>query len=371
MSACLFNDEPALTVSAHFPLNGAWSAEVQASSDTVPAVGARATLTLPGPIAYIGRVERAGLDGARLRVRMTGSTNEWSRLIDAKHYKQSDGDAAMRDLGVQTEAPLELDLPFWTRPAGTIGNAVQTLAGYAQVNWRVLSNGTTRIRAEAPFVVQPDATEIFRDDARGLVECAPEVSVIQPGTIVGDDQVGDVVYEHDGEVFRCRYWTQQRAGLRGSLERLVRWVMRDTVYLGQYACQVISQGADGTLDLLPEDPRIRADGLQSVPIRHGLPGVRVTVPPGVRVLVGFENGDARQPYASLWHEGAVLGIELGGKLPVAIAQLVDAALAAHVSQFNAHTHLFPAGIGAPVPTPPPTIPMTPDAPTAALILKTS
>lgn len=373
MSATTFNGEPVLIASVHFPLNGAWSAELQVSSDTVPAVGDVATLTLPGPVAYSGRVVRAGIFGERLRVRMTGGESEWDRPIDVRHYHSSDGDQAMRDLGIQTEAPLELDLPFWTRPAGTIGGAVQSLADLAQVNWRVLANGTTRMRAEAPFEIEPDAIEISRDDARGIVEVAPEFCVIQPGTTLHGDDIGDVVYDLDENTFRCRYWTQQRARLRGALERLIRWVTRDSLYLGQYASQVIAQGADGTLDLLPEDVRLRAQGLQAVPIRHGLPGVKVKVAPGEIVLMSFENGDPRLPYAALWHEGQVLSVEIGGTLPVAMAALVDSAFAAHLAVFNAHTHPVPGvtvGAGATVSTPTAT-PFTPAAPTASLILKSS
>jgi hypothetical protein len=373
MTAPLFNNQPVLKCSAHFPLNGAWSAELQISSDVIPNVGDVATLTLPGPVDYLGRVERAGIFGERLRVRLTGGESEWSRPIDVRHYRNSDGDQAMRDLGIQTEAPLELDLAYWTRPAGTIGAAVQSLADLAKVNWRVLANGTTRIREEDPFPVEPDAVEISRDDARGIVEVAPEFCVIQPGTTFNGDTIGDVVYEQDDQSFRCRYWTEQRAVLRGALERLVRWVTRDSIYQGQYACQVIAQGADGSLDLMPDDIRLRAQGLQAVPIRHGLPGCRVQVAPGEVVLLGFENGDPRLPYAALWREGQVLSVEIGGTLPVAMAAAVDAAFAAHLAVFNAHTHPVPGvtvGPGATVTTPTAT-PFTPAQPTASLILKSS
>lgn len=365
-----FEGSPVLAASLLLPMNGAWTATLEVGTETVPEVGATVTLELPGSVRYIGRVHEAGLFAERLHVRLTGSPNEWGRLVDVKHYRNSDGDQAMRDLGVQTEAPLELDLPFWTRPLGTIGDAVQALARIAGVNWRVLSNGTVRIREEAPFTVQPDAIEISRDSARGIVEVAPDFAVIQPGVLVGEDQVGDVVYTFGEDGLRCRYYTQARASLRGTIERIVRWVLRDAFYLGQFSAQVVAQGPDGTLDLMPDDSRLRAQGLQAVPIRHGLPGVKVQVTPGSRVLLGFDGGDPRKPYAALWHEGNVLSIELGGQLPVAMAQLVDAALAVHVAAFNAHFHTAPGGL-TPAPTTPPLTPMVADSPTQSLILKTS
>jgi len=365
--AAFINGQPVLTLSLHLPLNGAWSAELQASSEKLPAVGSTVTLKLPGDVEYIGRVVRAGIVDERLNLRLTGGAPEWTQQVALKHYHNADGDKAMRDLGIETEAPLELDLPFWTRPPGTIGMAVQALATAAGVNWRVNPDGKIRIREEAPFAVDPKAIEISRDDRRGIVEIAPDVAAVMPGTTVGADQVGDVIYDF-GDVFRCRYYVQQRARLRGALERLVRWVTRDALFLGQYTAQVVTQNGDGTLDLLPDDPRLRAQGLQSVPIRHGLPGVLVKVPPGERVLLGFDAGDARAPYAALWHEGQVLEVQIGGAVPVALSTLVDAAFASRMAIFNAHVHsgvTTGAGVSGPSPTP-----FVSAAPTASLKLKT-
>lgn len=363
--ACFIDGQPVLALSLHLPLNGAWSAELQASSEKLPAVGATVTLKLPGDVTYVGRVVRSGLVDQRLNLRLTGGPVDWLQQIALKHYKAADGDKAMRDLGVQTDAPLELDLPFWTRPPGTIGMAVQALAAAAGVNWRVNPDGTTRIRDEAPFTVDPKAIEISRDDRRGVVEIAPDVAAVMPGTLVGSDSVGDVIYDF-GDVFRCRYYVQQRARLRGALERLVRWVTRDALFLGQYTAQVVTQAADGTVDLLPDDSRLRAQGLQSVPIRHGLPGVKVKVPPGERVLLAFDGGDPRAPYAALWHEGQVLEVQIGGAVPVAMSTLTDANFTALVAAFNAHFHAV-ASFG---PSATPTPPLTPFAPTASLLLKT-
>jgi hypothetical protein len=49
--------------------------------------------------------------------------------------------------------------------------------------------------------------------------------------------------------------------------------------------------------------------LQGVPLRVGLPGFVVEVPPGARVLLGFDNGDPQRPYASLFDPGSVKSIK--------------------------------------------------------------
>ncbi len=384
MTAFLFEGSPVIAATLYLPLNGAWAASLEVSADDPPEVGSTVVFELPGAVRYTGRVQEADEFGARVHVRVTGGPVEWGRIVDVKHYRNSDGDQALRDLGVQTEAPLELDLPFWTRPLGTIGNAVQALATLAQVNWRVLSNGTVRIRAEAPFTVEADAVEISRDPARGIVEVAPEAAVIEPGVLLGNDQVGDVLYDFGDAGFRCRYYTRGEVGMRGMFERLVRWVVRDAFYLGQFTCQVISQAADGTLDLQPDDTRLRAQGLQSVPIRHGLPGVQVEVAAGERVLLGFDGGDPRKPYAALWHEGSMKKltvtaatavvvnaptVEIGGTQPVALAQLVDSRLSAMQLAIDTHIHTSAAPAS---PTSPPAPPIVwPATPLQSQVLKSS
>jgi hypothetical protein len=94
--------------------------------------------------------------------------------------------------------------------------------------------------------------------------------------------------------------------LRESVTALVEAIIgRRLDYHALYPCTVMRQAADGTLDLLPDDARIRGSGCQGVRIRHGLPGFECTVPVSTRVLLGFEAGDPKRPYAALWDVGNV------------------------------------------------------------------
>jgi hypothetical protein len=72
-----------------------------------------------------------------------------------------------------------------------------------------------------------------------------------------------------------------------------------------YPCSVATQAGDGTLDLIPDDERIKGTGLSGIKIRYGQPGWTATVPANTRVLLGFEAGDPKRPYAALWDAGAV------------------------------------------------------------------
>ena len=91
-----------------------------------------------------------------------------------------------------------------------------------------------------------------------------------------------------------------------SLEAIIEAIVgRRLDYHALYPCTVASQAADRTVDLIPDDTRIKGSGQSGIKIRSGVPGFTFTVPAGTRVLLGFESGDPRRPYATLWDEGAV------------------------------------------------------------------
>lgn len=100
------------------------------------------------------------------------------------------------------------------------------------------------------------------------------------------------------------------------LQRAIEGAIRALVpvdYLAIYPCKVIAQQANGSLDLRPE--RAGLPDLSGVPIRCGLPGCKVTVAAGARVLVGFEGGRPDAPYAALWVESApATKIEIDGEI---------------------------------------------------------
>lgn len=105
---------------------------------------------------------------------------------------------------------------------------------------------------------------------------------------------------------------------RAALERIIEAIVGDRTYLRSYECTVERQADDGSLDLLPDDARIRGTGLSGVPIYHGLPGVTVRVRQGARVLLQFVGGDPTKPYASLWRSGDIEEISFnGGQAPIA------------------------------------------------------
>ena len=79
-----------------------------------------------------------------------------------------------------------------------------------------------------------------------------------------------------------------------------------------YPARVVTQNADGTLDVIPDSSRVPP--LTKVPIRYGIPGVSATVANDARVLIEFANGDPSKPYASVWESASVTKLTLDASL---------------------------------------------------------
>lgn len=85
---------------------------------------------------------------------------------------------------------------------------------------------------------------------------------------------------------------------KAALEALVVRIAGKYDYAVPYACAVVSQNNDGTLELKPDSSLL--PGLSNVPIRYGAPGVTATVTAGARCFVVFENADPSKPVVAGW-----------------------------------------------------------------------
>lgn len=109
--------------------------------------------------------------------------------------------------------------------------------------------------------------------------------------------------------------------MRDALAGFIRWVMRDTAYHRIFTAVVMAPSSGDTVDLLPDDPSIRGNGLQGVPVSYGIPGAKATFAPGVRMLLLFENGDKTKPRA-ICFDGDHLTLAFGGGVQ-ALARVGD------------------------------------------------
>lgn len=104
---------------------------------------------------------------------------------------------------------------------------------------------------------------------------------------------------------------------KAALESLVTRITGRYDFAIPYACAVISQNGDGTLELKPDSSAM--PGLSNVPIRYGSPGVTATVSAGARCIVAFENADPSKPVVVGWDPTSPLILLNfgGGTQPVA------------------------------------------------------
>lgn len=108
----------------------------------------------------------------------------------------------------------------------------------------------------------------------------------------------------------------------GLIEKIVLHLTARFDLMAAYPAKIVAQNSDGTLELKPESESLPS--VSRVPIRLGLPGCRVKVKAGGRVLLTFEEGDPRRPVATLWDTTALeeISIVATGKVKVT-AQSVE------------------------------------------------
>ena len=108
--------------------------------------------------------------------------------------------------------------------------------------------------------------------------------------------------------------------IKQSLLDFIRSALAGVDYLGKYDAKVVSQSADGTkVDVQPFDPRL--SGMKNIALRNGLPETVCKVSPGALVLIGWDGGDPRKPYAVAgWKDATVTTIEVGGASAQFVAQ---------------------------------------------------
>jgi hypothetical protein len=72
------------------------------------------------------------------------------------------------------------------------------------------------------------------------------------------------------------------------------------LYARMYRAKVVAQDDDtDEVDVRPDDPLL--PDMAKIPLRHGIPGARVSVEMGSYILVGWDDGRPDHPFAALWN----------------------------------------------------------------------
>ncbi len=304
------------SLSLTLPRVGLWSADVEVDDDTL--LSGAVDLVVEGR-TWRGHVYRGAVELGRGRYRLSAAPALLGVL----------GPQAWRDttlLEVQRETALAAGVTLaaglgdlsalvthWHRRAAPGTHTVAAVAEAAGLAWRILADGTLWCGLDAwdPQALPADLVELLdASPSVGRYELAGVAALdVLPGRTVALDDLGDVrvgLVEHrqQGAALRTVVHSERAedvgagAGrLRAALAAIVRAETRRVDLFALYPASVLSQdGAGGPLDLRPDSAALPPP--QAVPLR-GVLGVKLTIPVGTRVLLGYEAGDPSKPYAVL------------------------------------------------------------------------
>jgi hypothetical protein len=321
MASLTLNGMPVLSGVLTMPAVGAWFAELAVDATVAPT--GRVALVFEGGGTWLGTAYRSGVTRDTVLVRVVGGAGGLADLVPSKAYRAATLRLPLGDLLVEvgetlssmsSPAALSLPLAFWTRAAGTAGDALRVLANHAGATWRVLSHGTVWIGTDAWLPAAFDFDLISEDPKSGRTEFWSETPTLAPGQTFMGRRVSKVEHRVEHGRIRTTAWTgtddDPSDDVFAALEALVRHLTAHVNYFGQYPGAVVTQALDGTLEVKLDDPAM--PGLSGVPIRYGIPGVKATVAPGARVLVSFEGGSPAAPVATLWASGSVTKLTVDG-----------------------------------------------------------
>lgn len=305
------------------PRVGMWTADVTLDADAGPDGGC--TLTLDG-VSWAGGVVRGAVVNGVWRGRLAGApallgTAPATALRGATLALVLRELAGAMGLGLAADlGALDAAAPAWHRHEGQGSQAVADIARAAGYAWRVRADGRVWMGPEAwPTFTPASPVDVVDELAEaGRLTLAGDTLGILPGQTLalrGRAPVRVGVVEHRATaddlqtVVIAEPAPTERGGLLAAFERLLGRLTRRVDYLGLYPARVVAQRADGTLDLVPDSPRVAP--CQGVPYRT-LRGLSVDVPAGARVLLGYEGGDPSRPYALAWEIGDATSVRVNG-----------------------------------------------------------
>lgn len=365
------NGQQMISCEIRQPRVGIWSADFEADiseEDAADAFSAaddgtiRVTLEHAGA-SFVGTARSAGAQGAKFTARIVGGTSGLYKSIASKNYQAAAGVKArlilsdiLRESGetlsnTVEDSTLDKHVARWSRAEGPAKDAIAELATKLGLSWRVLRDGTIWLGVDTYPTVTVDHVVIGDDDNQTGQQTLASVDeddsgplTIDPGCTFNGRKVEQVIHRLARRSFRTEL---SERTTNQALQAALGSQARGTLYSRAYHGRVSAMNADGTVQVIPDDPKVAGGGLDKVRIWLGVPGT-VTVPTGARCVLEFESGDPTKPFVSRFGGGELTELKLGsGSEYLARADRVDNELAAIrstlnslITTFNAHGHIF-------------------------------
>lgn len=300
------------------PRVGLWSADVEVDDDTL--LSGAVDLVVEGR-TWRGHVYRGAIELGRGHYRLSASPSLLG-ILSPQAWRDTTLLEVLRETALAAGLALAPDIgdlsalaTHWHRRSAPGTHTVAAVAEAAGLAWRCLADGTLWCGLDAwdLQILPAELVELLdASPSVGRFELAGVAALdILPGRAVslddhGDVRVGLVEHRQHGAALRTVVHSErvEDVGVGSGADRLravfaaiVRAEMRRVDYHALYPASVLSQdGAGGPLDLRPDTNAIAPP--QAVPLRC-VNGVKLTLPAGTRVLLGYEGGDPSKPYATL------------------------------------------------------------------------
>lgn len=298
------------------PRIGVWTADVQLQGGD--RLDGKVVLALNGKQQYAGTVFRAASSNDSVPMRIIGGAGALRAVLPPRTYQSVPLSTVLADLGESLSATIDsavlsIRLDKWVRPRGQAAQGLQAVLSALNVEaWRVLPDGSLWLGKEAWPTVNVPYQLVDEGPTRGTATVwTDDVPTIFPGVVVDGRRVSRLEYEFNADRLRSHLWFE------GDTQRSDGGVLRWLTSLFQpkidantlWPARVISQATDYTLEVKPDSDRLQT--MRNVPIRLGVPDMRVKVQQGSRVLVQFEGGDMRYPVATLWQGATITEVQIG------------------------------------------------------------
>ena len=294
---------------------GVWHAELDVDSSDASKLTGSVTIDVEGQL-FVGTATAVDAFTGRVKARVVGGAAGFGKAIGPQFYRGIPAHvpvAAILAAGgekLSSSTPITGDLEFWTQHGATVGEAFAELVDSLGLVWRVLADGSVYAAKETwPAAVVEDLLVMSEDPKDGRVEFASKAPTLMPGTTFRGRKVSRVNVRVSSGAVRTVAWYEKGDGaddgdvVLAAIAKVVRQFTRSLDFALFYPARVVSQNANGSLELILDSPRM--PGMSRIPMEHPWPGVSAEVAAGSRVLVYFHDADPAKPRAALWSSGTL------------------------------------------------------------------
>ena len=202
-----------LTLALSMPRAGAWTGTLEA--DTEVSLSGPVVLDL-GVVSLHCCITRGDLDQGRFKAEIVGGAGKLGAALPAKFYRGAPLRLPLLDLAAECGETLSstaseqlwlANVPqFWTRVAGTAGDALRELCGEAGAVWRFLPDGTLWAGTETWPAFTANYESMDENPSRDTEEIACDTALLMPGQTLGARKVSRVHHRLDKASFRSTAW---------------------------------------------------------------------------------------------------------------------------------------------------------------------